>query len=169
MLLWPSYLLQVDEDITVGVEAFCRIAPAVPIIANVIISENLFEVLVTSTGGRLHFFIYDKYLSVLERYRDMIAPAITLRNLYGVFNVNTILSHVKYGNFTYYEVAHAIVMTWKLIPKGFCNCLYLKGHSDNWFSIINPYGKALTICCFRIIIFFTKGRELNENSIVFLD
>ncbi|KAH7528741.1 hypothetical protein FEM48_Zijuj05G0104300 [Ziziphus jujuba var. spinosa] len=111
-------LVNVDEDITVGVEAFCRIAPAVPIIANVIISENLFEVLVTSTGGRLHFFIYDKYLSVLERYRDMIAPAITLRNLYGVFNVNTILSHVKYGNFTYYEVAHAIVMTWKLIPKG---------------------------------------------------
>ncbi|XP_048330886.2 uncharacterized protein LOC107418779 isoform X1 [Ziziphus jujuba] len=60
-------LVNVDEDITVGVEAFCRIAPAVPIIANVIISENLFEVLVTSTGGRLHFFIYDKYLSVLER------------------------------------------------------------------------------------------------------
>ena len=59
---------KVDEDVSVGLEAFCRISPAVPIIANVIISENLFEVLSSSTGGRLQFFIYDKYLSGLERY-----------------------------------------------------------------------------------------------------
>ena len=60
-------LMQVDEDISVGREAFSRIAPSVPIIANVIISENLFEVLTMSTGGRLQFSIYDKYLSGLER------------------------------------------------------------------------------------------------------
>ncbi|XP_062117131.1 uncharacterized protein LOC133830994 isoform X1 [Humulus lupulus] len=58
---------KLDEDISIGIEAFSRIAPAVPIIANVIISENLFEVLTTSTGGRLQFSIYDKYLSGLER------------------------------------------------------------------------------------------------------
>ena len=74
-------MLQIDEDISVGMEAFSRIAPAVPIIANVIISENLFEVLTTSTDGRLQFFIYDKYLSALERYIVIIASAISLRNL----------------------------------------------------------------------------------------
>ncbi|MBA0645208.1 hypothetical protein Goklo_029368, partial [Gossypium klotzschianum] len=52
----------------IGIEAFSRIAPAVPIIANVIICENLFEVLTISTGGRLHFSIYEKYLNGLERY-----------------------------------------------------------------------------------------------------
>ncbi|KAJ0105276.1 hypothetical protein Patl1_19139 [Pistacia atlantica] len=60
-------LLNVDEDATVGVEAFSRIAPAVPIIANVIICENLFEVLTSSTGGRLQFSVFDKYLTALER------------------------------------------------------------------------------------------------------
>ncbi|PPS00006.1 hypothetical protein GOBAR_AA20673 [Gossypium barbadense] len=48
-------------------QAFSRIAPAVPIIANVIISENLFEVLTISTGGWLHFSVNNKYLNGLER------------------------------------------------------------------------------------------------------
>ncbi|KAM7267127.1 hypothetical protein ACFE04_009293 [Oxalis oulophora] len=60
-------LLNLDEDTSVGVEAFSRIAPAVPIIANVIICGNLFEVLTRSTGDRLQFSVYDKYLSGLER------------------------------------------------------------------------------------------------------
>ncbi|XWS50739.1 hypothetical protein CRYUN_Cryun12cG0113100 [Craigia yunnanensis] len=60
-------LINLDDDLSVGVEAFSRIAPAVPIIANVIICENLFEVLTISTGGRLHFSVYDKYLNGLER------------------------------------------------------------------------------------------------------
>lgn len=59
--------LNMDEDTTVGVEAFSRIAPGVPIIANVIISDNIFELLTASTGGRLLFNIYEKYLSGLER------------------------------------------------------------------------------------------------------
>ncbi|CAI9787223.1 unnamed protein product [Fraxinus pennsylvanica] len=56
-----------DEDVSVGIEAFSRIAPAVPVIANVIVSDNVFEVLAASTSGRLHFSVYDKYLSGLER------------------------------------------------------------------------------------------------------
>ncbi|CAH2053395.1 unnamed protein product [Thlaspi arvense] len=60
-------LLSVEEDATVGLEAFSRIAPAVPIIADVIICENLFEMLTSSTGGRLQFSVYDKYLYGLER------------------------------------------------------------------------------------------------------
>ncbi|KAL4633192.1 hypothetical protein ACB092_04G104600 [Castanea dentata] len=73
MLAWEAPaaasqpVLNVDEDIAVGVEAFSRIASAVPIIANVVISENLFEVLTKSTGGRLQFSVYDKYLSGLDR------------------------------------------------------------------------------------------------------
>ncbi|KAF8407806.1 hypothetical protein HHK36_006942 [Tetracentron sinense] len=75
MLAWEAPaaasqpLLNVDEDITVGGEAFSRIAPAIPIIANVIISDELFDVLTASTGGQLHFFVYEKYLSGLERVR----------------------------------------------------------------------------------------------------
>ncbi|KVI10978.1 uncharacterized protein LOC112506224 [Cynara cardunculus var. scolymus] len=57
----------IDEDATVGAEAFSRIAPAVPIIANVIISNYVFEFLTASTGGRLRFPTYEKYLSALER------------------------------------------------------------------------------------------------------
>ncbi|XP_021736341.1 uncharacterized protein LOC110702897 [Chenopodium quinoa] len=60
-------LLTVDEDATVGLEAFSRIAPAVPVIANVVISNNLFQVLTASTGGRLQYSVYDKYLIGLER------------------------------------------------------------------------------------------------------
>ncbi|XP_017440381.1 uncharacterized protein LOC108345991 isoform X2 [Vigna angularis] len=60
-------LTSVDEEVSVGLEAFCRIAPSIPIIADVIISENLFEALSSSTDGRLQFPIYDKYLSGLER------------------------------------------------------------------------------------------------------
>ncbi|XP_022853340.1 uncharacterized protein LOC111374835 isoform X1 [Olea europaea var. sylvestris] len=56
-----------DEDVSVGIEAFSRIAPAVPIIANMIVSDYIFEVLAASTSGRLHFFVFDKYLSGLER------------------------------------------------------------------------------------------------------
>ncbi|KAK9277885.1 hypothetical protein L1049_027442 [Liquidambar formosana] len=73
MLAWeaPAAASQpirnVDEDATVGIEAFSRIAPAVPIIANVIIVDNLFEVLTASSSGRLQFSVYEKYLSGLER------------------------------------------------------------------------------------------------------
>lgn len=73
MLAWdvPDAACQpsvdIDEDATVGVEAFSRIAPAVPIIANVIISSYIFEFLTASTGGRLQFSTYEKYLIALER------------------------------------------------------------------------------------------------------
>ncbi|KAL7586499.1 hypothetical protein Lser_V15G40886 [Lactuca serriola] len=59
--------MDIDEDASVGIEAFSRIAPAVPIIANVIISDYIFEFLTASTGGRLLFSTFDKYLSGLER------------------------------------------------------------------------------------------------------
>ncbi|KAG7599859.1 hypothetical protein ISN44_As06g040260 [Arabidopsis suecica] len=61
-------LLSVDEDPTVGLEAFSRIAPAVPVIADVIICENLFGMLTSASNSvRLQFYVYDKYLYGLER------------------------------------------------------------------------------------------------------
>ncbi|KAI3509357.1 hypothetical protein L1887_24580 [Cichorium endivia] len=58
---------KIDDDAAVGIEAFSRIAPAVPIIANVIISNYIFEFLTASTGGQLHYSTYEKYLIGLER------------------------------------------------------------------------------------------------------
>ncbi|CAH9084814.1 unnamed protein product [Cuscuta epithymum] len=55
------------EEATVGVEAFSRISSAVPIIANVIVSDSIFAVLTSSTDYRLHFSVYDKYLIGMER------------------------------------------------------------------------------------------------------
>lgn len=56
-----------DKESTVGLKAFSRMAPAIPIIADVITCFNLFDVLTTSTGGQLSFAIYDKYLGALDR------------------------------------------------------------------------------------------------------
>ncbi|KAJ4957043.1 hypothetical protein NE237_013826 [Protea cynaroides] len=73
MLAWEAPaaatrpLLKVDEETTVGREAFSRIAPAIPAIADVVTCDNLFEVLAASTGGRLYFSVYEKYLNGLER------------------------------------------------------------------------------------------------------
>ncbi|CAN1324919.1 hypothetical protein LINPERPRIM_LOCUS33291 [Linum perenne] len=73
MLAWETPaatsqpIANVDGDLTVGLEAFSRIAPAVPLIANVVVSENLFQVLTMSSDGRLQFSVFDKYLSGLER------------------------------------------------------------------------------------------------------
>ncbi|KAJ6840258.1 uncharacterized protein M6B38_311570 [Iris pallida] len=73
MLAWeaPSEssqpLRKIDRDSTVGIEAFSRIAPAIPIIADVITCSNLFDVLTNSTGGQLPFSIYEKYLGGLDR------------------------------------------------------------------------------------------------------
>lgn len=59
--------LHADDDVTIGVEAFSRIAPAVPVVADVVVSDKIFEVLAASTNNRLHFSVYDKYLIRLER------------------------------------------------------------------------------------------------------
>ncbi|KAJ6793413.1 Uncharacterized protein M6B38_236010 [Iris pallida] len=72
MLAWEapsesSQPLKIDRDSTVGIEAFSRIAPAIPIMADVITCSNLFDVLTNSSGGQLPFSIYEKYLGGLDR------------------------------------------------------------------------------------------------------
>lgn len=59
--------VQVDDKKTVGEESFSRIAPACAIVADIITVHNLFDVLASSSGHRLHFLIYDKYLRSLEK------------------------------------------------------------------------------------------------------
>ncbi|MQM06453.1 hypothetical protein Taro_039274 [Colocasia esculenta] len=73
MLAWEAPaaasqpVLKVDTESTVGMEAFCRIAPAIAVVADVVTSSNIFDVLTSSTAGRLSFSIYDKYLVALDR------------------------------------------------------------------------------------------------------
>uniref|UniRef100_A0A803LSQ3 Uncharacterized protein n=1 Tax=Chenopodium quinoa TaxID=63459 RepID=A0A803LSQ3_CHEQI len=59
--------VQVDNENTVGPEAFARIAPACAVIADVATVQNLFDALTITSGNRLHFLIYDKYLQSLDR------------------------------------------------------------------------------------------------------
>lgn len=51
-----------------GPEAFAKIAPACPAVAHPMTVRNLFDALTNSTGGRLHFLIYHKYLKSLDTY-----------------------------------------------------------------------------------------------------
>ncbi|CAM0945100.1 unnamed protein product [Alopecurus aequalis] len=62
-----SLAVQVNDMKTVGLSAFTRIAPSCPIIADLVTVHNLFDALTCSSGGRLHYFIYDKYLKSLDR------------------------------------------------------------------------------------------------------
>ncbi|EPS62379.1 hypothetical protein M569_12411, partial [Genlisea aurea] len=60
-------LPNIDDDANIGVEAFSRIAPAIPIVADAVICDKIFEMLTSSTRKRLHYLVYDKYLIRLER------------------------------------------------------------------------------------------------------
>ncbi|KAG8043930.1 hypothetical protein GUJ93_ZPchr0458g22838 [Zizania palustris] len=59
--------IQVDGRRTVGPDAFAKIIPACPAMAHAITVRNLFDALTNSTGGRLHFLIYHKYLKSLDK------------------------------------------------------------------------------------------------------
>ncbi|PKA45965.1 hypothetical protein AXF42_Ash019726 [Apostasia shenzhenica] len=62
-----SMAVQVDSKNTVGLEAFAKITPACPAIADSITVHNLFDALTSSTGGQLHLLIFDKYLKCLNK------------------------------------------------------------------------------------------------------
>ncbi|XP_022141677.1 uncharacterized protein LOC111011981 isoform X2 [Momordica charantia] len=60
-------LLQFDDKKTVGSEAFARIAPACIALADIITVHNLFDSLTSSSGHRLHFLVFDKYIRSLDK------------------------------------------------------------------------------------------------------
>ncbi|KZV55109.1 hypothetical protein F511_32365 [Dorcoceras hygrometricum] len=68
--------VQVDDKKTVGPEAFARIAPACPVIADTVMVHNLFDVLTSSSDSRLHFLIYDKFLRSLEKVMKSVQNAM---------------------------------------------------------------------------------------------
>ncbi|XVF01720.1 hypothetical protein REPUB_Repub04eG0112900 [Reevesia pubescens] len=59
--------VQVDDQKTVGREAFARIAPVCAAVADIITVHNLFDALTSSSGQQLHFLVYDKYLRSLDK------------------------------------------------------------------------------------------------------
>ncbi|XVE92988.1 hypothetical protein REPUB_Repub01dG0151100 [Reevesia pubescens] len=54
--------VQVDDKKTVGREAFARIAPVCAAVADIITVHILFDALTSSSGHRLLFLVYAKYL-----------------------------------------------------------------------------------------------------------
>ncbi|KAH9305402.1 hypothetical protein KI387_009806, partial [Taxus chinensis] len=94
MLAWEAPgmtskpLLKVDIENSVGPEAFERLGPAIPTVADVITARNLFDVLTASTRGRLPFLIYDKYLAGVEK------AIKTMKNL----SASTLLSSLRLAN-----------------------------------------------------------------------
>ncbi|CAH9147166.1 unnamed protein product [Cuscuta epithymum] len=59
--------VEVDDKKTIGAESFARIAPACVVVADIITVGNLFVALTCSSGHRLHFLVYEKYLRSLEK------------------------------------------------------------------------------------------------------
>ncbi|KAK8456397.1 hypothetical protein SEVIR_3G016700v4 [Setaria viridis] len=100
--------IQVDGRRTVGPEAFAKIAPACPAIAHPITARNLFDALTNSTGGRLHFLIYHKYLKKLDQVLSSAksisgghrAPDLQLSDgevildIYGTATTKPVLQHI---------------------------------------------------------------------------
>ncbi|XP_072982472.1 uncharacterized protein [Typha latifolia] len=100
--------IQVDGQKTIGPEAFSRIAPVCPAVADPISVHNLFDSLTSSSGGRLHFLIYDKYLKSLEKVfksakRTSSSPRASMLHLSdgeiildvdGVVPTNPVLQHI---------------------------------------------------------------------------
>uniref|UniRef100_J3M2N6 Uncharacterized protein n=1 Tax=Oryza brachyantha TaxID=4533 RepID=J3M2N6_ORYBR len=100
--------IQVDGRRTVGPEAFAKITPACPAMAHAITVRNLFDALTNTTGGRLHFLIFHKYLKNLDkvlRFAQRIsgghkAPALQLSDgevildIYGAATTKPILQHI---------------------------------------------------------------------------
>lgn len=54
-------------DQTVVLGAFARLAPAIPILADIVTVHPQWEALTNTTGGRLPFQLYDKYLTELDK------------------------------------------------------------------------------------------------------
>ncbi|KAG0613383.1 hypothetical protein M758_6G098900 [Ceratodon purpureus] len=114
MLAWEAPgatsrpVLKVDVESTVGPEAFARLAPALPTVADAVTVHSQFEALTASTGGRLPFPIYDKYIEKLDKsikaIKNQVTPALlkalqlgkdeTLIDIDGTATTQPVLQHV---------------------------------------------------------------------------
>ncbi|THU44283.1 hypothetical protein C4D60_Mb02t05770 [Musa balbisiana] len=85
---------QIDGKKTVGLEAFARIVSACALVADPITVHNLFDALTSSSGGRLHFLIYDKYLKRL--YKLNVYQHRSFRRMFLMAGRLTLTSHALY-------------------------------------------------------------------------
>ncbi|KAI3946453.1 hypothetical protein MKX01_017669 [Papaver californicum] len=103
--------INVDEECTVGREAFSRITPSVPTISDVITCENLFDLLTTSTGGRLCFSVYEKYVEALEREERILEldGTVTTQPVLEHFGGSTWPGRLTLTDYALYFEAHTMV------------------------------------------------------------
>ncbi|KAH9549660.1 hypothetical protein CY35_10G031100 [Sphagnum magellanicum] len=59
--------MMVNVESTVGLDAFVRLAPAIPTVADAITVHCQFDALTASTASHLPFAIYDKYLTEIDK------------------------------------------------------------------------------------------------------
>jgi hypothetical protein len=59
---------QAEVQQTVGMEAFARLAPAIPAVADIVTVHPQWEALTATTGARLPFQLYDRFLTELDKY-----------------------------------------------------------------------------------------------------
>ncbi|CAL0320661.1 unnamed protein product [Lupinus luteus] len=80
-----SMALQVDDNKTVGLEAFSRIAPVCVPIADIITVHNLYDALTATSAHRLHFLVYDKYIrylyKVIKNSKNILANSVATLQL----------------------------------------------------------------------------------------
>ncbi|CAK9256900.1 unnamed protein product [Sphagnum jensenii] len=73
MLAWElpgatsRQVAKVNVESTVGLDAFVRLAPAIPTVADAITVHCQFDALTASTASHLPFTIYDKYLTEIDK------------------------------------------------------------------------------------------------------
>lgn len=80
-LLYSTLIpLVVHQRSTIGKEAFVRIAPAILGVADVFSAQFQFDALSRSTGGRLPFCVYDKYLIELDKALDKLRHQRSFHN-----------------------------------------------------------------------------------------
>lgn len=122
------YFHQVDDKKTIGPEAFARIAPACPVVADVIIVHNLFGALTSSSSHRLHFLIFDKYLRSLDKYEMFIDLCWFFKLQFFCIVENNVSIHVnlmgqyifrffKYTDILFHDASSHIL--WKFVRNSF--------------------------------------------------
>ncbi|XP_024370219.1 uncharacterized protein [Physcomitrium patens] len=114
MLAWEAPgatdrpVLKVDVESTIGPDSFARIAPAIPSVADAITVHSQFESLTASSGNRLPFATYDKYLEKLDKsikaIKNQVTPSLlkalqlekdeTLIDIDGTATTQPVLQHV---------------------------------------------------------------------------
>lgn len=146
------YFHQVDDKKTIGPEAFARIAPACPVVADVIIVHNLFDTLTSSSSHRLHFLIFDKYLRSLDKYEMFIDLCWFFKLQFFCIVENNMSIHVNLMGSTYSDSLNTLIYYFMMLlptyygssleilfPLGILLIyhLYFKQFSPNCFPLFN--------------------------------